>query len=107
MNKVNPKPAGEESEPRVPTDLRKALAAAPLAKAQWNDLTPIARWDFISWIPVWIWGGCPESGCAIHRAEDLVGDSCATFKRRVNTLYEETTHKSQSERNEIPKVQFS
>jgi uncharacterized protein YdeI (YjbR/CyaY-like superfamily) len=43
MNKMNPKPAGEESEPGVPTDLRKALAAAPLAKAQWGDLTPIAR----------------------------------------------------------------
>jgi uncharacterized protein YdeI (YjbR/CyaY-like superfamily) len=50
MNKVNPKPAGEESEPRVPTDLRKALAAAARAKAQWRDLTPIARMDFISWI---------------------------------------------------------
>ena len=34
----------------MPTDLRKALAAAPKAKAQWNDLTPIARRDFISWI---------------------------------------------------------
>ena len=34
----------------MPTDLRKALAATPKAKAQWNDLTPIARRDFISWI---------------------------------------------------------
>jgi uncharacterized protein YdeI (YjbR/CyaY-like superfamily) len=50
MNKMNPKPAGEESEPRVPTDLRKALAATPMAKAQWKDLTPIARRDFISWM---------------------------------------------------------
>src|SRR6266852_9992260 len=50
MNKMNPKPAGEESEPRVPTDLRKALSATPMAKAQWRDLTPIARRDFISWI---------------------------------------------------------
>ena len=48
MNKTNPKPAGEES--RLPTDLRKALAATPMAKAQWKDLTPIARSDFISWI---------------------------------------------------------
>ena len=47
---MNPKPAGEESEARVPTDLRKALAAAPKAKSQWSDLTPIARRDFISWI---------------------------------------------------------
>jgi hypothetical protein len=29
---------------------------------------------------VWLWGGYPESGRAIHRAEDLVGDSCATFE---------------------------
>ena len=48
MNKTNPKPAGEEL--RLPTDLRKALAAAPMAKAQWSGLTPIARRDFISWI---------------------------------------------------------
>jgi len=50
MNKTNPKRAGEESEPRLPADLRKALAAAPAAKAEWKDLTPIARRDFISWI---------------------------------------------------------
>src|SRR5205823_4589189 len=50
MNRMNPKPAGEESEPRAPTDLRKALAAAPTAKAQWRDLTPIARRVFISWM---------------------------------------------------------
>ncbi len=50
MNRMNPKPAGEESESRVPTDLRQALAATPLARAQWSDLTPIARRDFISWI---------------------------------------------------------
>jgi uncharacterized protein YdeI (YjbR/CyaY-like superfamily) len=45
---MNLQPAGEE--PRVPTDFRKALGAAPKAKAQWSDLTPIARRDFISWI---------------------------------------------------------
>src|ERR1700730_7074548 len=48
MNKTNSKPAEEEL--RLPTDLRKALAATPTAKAKWNDLTPIARRDFISWI---------------------------------------------------------
>ena len=47
---MNPNPAGKESEPRVPTDLRKAFAATPMAKAQWRDLTPIARRDFISWM---------------------------------------------------------
>jgi uncharacterized protein YdeI (YjbR/CyaY-like superfamily) len=50
MNKTNRKRAGEEAEPKLPTDLRKALAAGPVAKAKWNDLTPIARRDFISWL---------------------------------------------------------
>ena len=43
-------PALKEPEPKVPADLRKALAAAPIATTQWKDLTPIARRDFISWI---------------------------------------------------------
>lgn len=47
---MNPKPASEGSEPRLTTDLRKALAATPVAKARWRDLTQIARRDFISWI---------------------------------------------------------
>ena len=34
----------------MPTDLGKALAAAPIAKTKWKNLTPIARRDFISWI---------------------------------------------------------
>ena len=50
MNKTNPKRAGEESERKLPTDLRRALAVAPVAKAKWMGLTPIARRDFVSWI---------------------------------------------------------
>jgi uncharacterized protein YdeI (YjbR/CyaY-like superfamily) len=30
--------------------LRKALAAAPKAKASWSDITPVARRDWILWI---------------------------------------------------------
>src|SRR5882757_3717986 len=41
---------GKESEPRVPVDLRKALAAASKARAVWCDITPIARRDWIAWI---------------------------------------------------------
>lgn len=41
---------GEEPETRVPLDLRKALAAAPLAQAVWVNITPIARRDWILWI---------------------------------------------------------
>jgi Bacteriocin-protection, YdeI or OmpD-Associated/Domain of unknown function (DUF1905) len=39
--------AGDEMEIRVPMDLRKALAAAPLSKAGWEDITPMARRDWI------------------------------------------------------------
>jgi hypothetical protein len=42
--------AGAEPEPRVPADLRKALAAAPKARALWSDITPVARRDWIQWI---------------------------------------------------------
>jgi len=44
-------PAGKETEPEVPTDLRKALAAAaPKARVVWSDITPNARRDWIHWI---------------------------------------------------------
>src|SRR5215212_7463402 len=43
-------PAQEELEPKVPADLRKALAAAPKARALWSDITLIARRDWIHWI---------------------------------------------------------
>jgi hypothetical protein len=43
-------PLEKEPEPKLPTDLRKALAAAPKAKTVWSDITPIARRDWIQWI---------------------------------------------------------
>lgn len=44
-------PAAAEPEPKVPADLRKALAAADLkARAVWSDITPVARRDWIQWI---------------------------------------------------------
>ncbi len=46
---MNPK-THSESEAKMPADLRKILAASSKTKAQWSDLTPIARRDFISWI---------------------------------------------------------
>jgi hypothetical protein len=44
-------PVAEEPEPRVPADLRKALAAAhPKVRAVWSVITPVARRDWIQWI---------------------------------------------------------
>lgn len=41
---------GKQLELPVPADLRKALAAAPEARALWSDITAIARRDWIYWI---------------------------------------------------------
>jgi hypothetical protein len=38
---------GEEPQVRVPMDLRKALAATPLAQAGWESITAMARRDWI------------------------------------------------------------
>ena len=44
-------PASEEPEPKVPAELRKALAAAaPKARKLWSAITPVARRDWIHWI---------------------------------------------------------
>jgi len=43
-------PVAVEPEPKVPADLRQALAANPDARAQWSSLTPVARRDWIFWI---------------------------------------------------------
>ena len=44
-------PAGKETEPTIPTDLKKALAAAaPKTRAVWSDITANARQDWIHWI---------------------------------------------------------
>ena len=37
-------------EPEVPEDLKKALSTSPKAAALWEDITPLARWDWIRWI---------------------------------------------------------
>src|SRR5215211_5463329 len=44
-------PAEKDTEPEVPADLKKALAAAaPKTRAVWSDITPNARRDWIHWI---------------------------------------------------------
>ncbi len=35
---------------KLPDDLRKALVANPAALAAWNDITPLARNEFICWV---------------------------------------------------------
>lgn len=52
---LTPLPPDKEPEPKVPPDLRKALAAIPgpagaEARVAWKSITPIARRDWIQWI---------------------------------------------------------
>ncbi len=37
-------------EPKVPADLQSALRADHEANGIWQDITPMARWDWIRWI---------------------------------------------------------
>ncbi len=48
--KVSLEPSKEWVEPEVPEDLEKALATSPKAEALWEDITPLAHWDWIRWI---------------------------------------------------------
>ena len=67
----------QEPEPDVPADLRDALAAAPEARAVWDDTTTLARVDWIHWIT-----SAKQSKTRVKR----IGDACemlASGKRRV------------------------
>jgi hypothetical protein len=37
-------------EPEVPAELNKALASDLQAKVLWEEITPMARWDWLRWI---------------------------------------------------------
>jgi hypothetical protein len=41
---------GDQPEVRVPSDLSEALAAAPEASALWEDVTPMARREWVRWV---------------------------------------------------------
>ena len=43
-------PMAQEPEPVLPPDLREALDADPGARSTWDDITAVARRDWIAWI---------------------------------------------------------
>jgi len=43
-------PVAQEPEPQLPPDLRSALADHPAARATWDDITAVARRDWIHWV---------------------------------------------------------
>lgn len=48
--KVSLESTKEWIEPEVPVDVKKALSSSPKAEALWEDITPMARWDWIRWV---------------------------------------------------------
>lgn len=48
--RVSLEPSKEWIEPEIPSDLKQALAASPAAETLWQEITPLARWDWIRWI---------------------------------------------------------
>jgi Bacteriocin-protection, YdeI or OmpD-Associated/Domain of unknown function (DUF1905) len=69
--------AAKELELRVPADLRKALAAAPKARALWSNITPVARGDWVHWIT-----SAKRSETRARRIHNAC-EMLATGKRRV------------------------
>lgn len=47
---VSLEPTNAWIEPEVPEDVKQALATSPKAAAVWQEITPLARWDWIRWI---------------------------------------------------------
>lgn len=68
---------GKEPEPRVPADLRTALAAAPRALELWSDITPVARRDWIHWVT-----SAKQAQTRARRIENAC-EMLAAGKRRV------------------------
>ncbi|KXK10916.1 MAG: hypothetical protein UZ22_OP11002000544 [Microgenomates bacterium OLB23] len=47
---VTLQPTKDWVEPEIPFDLATALDSSPKAKSVWQDITPMARWDWVRWI---------------------------------------------------------
>lgn len=67
----------QEPEPDIPADLQQALAAAPEARAVWDDTTTIARLDWIHWIT-----SAKQTKTRAQRISNAC-DMLASGKRRV------------------------
>ena len=70
-------PAEQEPEPEVPDDLQQALANAPDARAVWDDITAVARRDWIHWIT------SPKKPETRVRRVEVTCDKLASGQRRA------------------------
>ena len=74
---IAPTAKEKELEPRLPSDLQKALATAPKARATWSDITTLARRDWIHWI-----SSAKQPGTRTRRIHNAC-EMLAAGKRRV------------------------
>ena len=47
---VSLEPTKEWVDPEVPSDMKDALSKSEKAKFLWDDITPLARWDWVRWV---------------------------------------------------------
>ena len=47
---IEVEPTKNWPEPKVPSDVKAALANDPRAHQLWADITPMARWDWLNWM---------------------------------------------------------
>lgn len=47
---VSIEPTNEWIEPELPPDMKNALKYNPKAQELFNDITPLARWDWVRWV---------------------------------------------------------
>lgn len=69
-------PSKEWREPRVPAELQRVLNADPEALAVWQDITAMARWDWIRWL------GAPKLAQTRQRRIDTICSRLKAGKRR-------------------------
>lgn len=48
--KVSLAPTKEWINPEVPPDMKKAIVSNKEIHKLWNDITPLARWDWVRWV---------------------------------------------------------
>jgi uncharacterized protein YdeI (YjbR/CyaY-like superfamily) len=61
---------------KAPKDLRRALASTPIARAAWEDITPLARNEWICWIE-----DAKKSQTRSHRIERMCAELAAGKRR--------------------------
>ncbi|AVM00865.1 hypothetical protein C6V83_11925 [Gordonia iterans] len=69
-------PTKQWPEPAVPQDLREALDGAPDIAETWDDITPMARWEWVRWI------GATKNPATRQRRVEVGIDKLRNGKRR-------------------------